>query len=247
MNIRDIMKRRWGVTFITAAGEYHSYENLGILPADRPKIAPPTPKTSFEPVPGADGGLDLTESLTGYVTYNNRKGAVPGQIPGTDRQRFGRFTALLNILHGRTGRMILDEEKNYFYRGRFTVDAMDHIEAAGAVTINADLEPYKYEMTATDEDWLWDPFCFPVSVIRVYKELDVSGSRTVTVISSPAGGSPTIVSTAAMTMRVLGKTYTLAAGENTFPDLKLPHAVTEVPFVFTGTGTVTIRFRGGYL
>ena len=84
-------------------------------------------------------------------------------------------------------------------------------------------------------------------VIRDYGNITVSGTKTVTVVSSPMGGSPIITASEAMTLTYDGTTYNLAAGANQFSTLELPHAEEEVDFTFTGTGTVSIGMRGGYL
>ena len=57
-----------GVTF----GTKHSYRDWGLLLKSRPVISPPSPKTVYVDIPGSNGVIDLTESLTGDVKFDNR-------------------------------------------------------------------------------------------------------------------------------------------------------------------------------
>lgn len=241
---RRVFRTRWGATFTTDKAR-HSYIDLGLLPAERPEISPPTPDIHSARAIGSNGRLYM--QLTDWPTYDAREGRFSYYIPGTDRQRFDRYTAVQTALHGQTGTVILDEDNAFYYSGIFTVDSFAHAEAAGVLTIRAELDPYKYDRYRTDQDWLWDPFSFETGVIREYGGLEVDGSRTVTVISSPAGGWPTVILSAAMTVDWDGTSYALAAGTHELTDIELPHAVEEIPVTFTGSGTASIRFRAGYL
>lgn len=56
------------------------------------------------------------------------------------------------------------------------------------MTLKFECDPYKYELTATDEDWLWDPFDFEEGVIKEYGNQNVDGTLVLTVIGSPMPG-----------------------------------------------------------
>lgn len=242
---RDIFRERWGATFITEAGSFHSYRDFGLLPAERPHILPAEGDRKPVKVPAANGRLYLR--LTDWPTYDAREGVFSYFLPGTDAARFARATEIMGLLHEREARVILDEDPGCYYTGILAVSKLDHVEASGQLEITGELDPYKYELTGTAEDWLWDPFDFETGIIREYGGMTVSGSRTVEVWSSPRGGSPAITSSAAMTMTWDGTSYSLQAGENVFPAIELPHSVQAVTVTFTGTGTVSIDFRAGYL
>ena len=53
-------------------GEYHSYEEWGLMLISI-TIGLPEPKTVLIDIPGGDGVLDLSESLTGRMQYGTRK------------------------------------------------------------------------------------------------------------------------------------------------------------------------------
>jgi len=245
--MRDVFKRRWGVTFITGQGAYHSFEDLDLLPAAQPDFGTPKLKSTLVSVPGSNGRLDLSRALTGYMTYDIRSPTLRYYLRGSEAARHAKLSRLRNILHGQEVKIIPDEAPNGYWTGLLEVNAPQQQIGAWIVTVGGSLDPYKRDTTTTAEDWLWDPFCFIDGVIREYGSIAVSGTKTVTVVSSPAGGSPVFTASASMTMTYGGKTYNLSAGENSFDDIELPHAETEAAFTFTGTGTVSIDFRGGYL
>ena len=100
-------------------------------------------------------------------------------------------------------------------------------------------------MTATDEDWLWDPFDFEEGVIREYGNQAVDGTLALTVVGSPMPVVPKIIVSADMQVAFGGESYRLKSGENYLPDIEIKEGE-HVP-IFTGHGTVTVSYRGGSL
>lgn len=234
-----------GTTFYTT-DEFHSFRDFGLYPHEHPDIPPAKAKTRYVDIPGADGVVDMTEWPQGYVTFKNRQGTFTFLCP--ERSKWdATLTAVTSALHGQFADIVKDEEPNFRYRGRLSVDQMDYADARGIITITAEMEPYKFERTTTVADWLWDPFSFETGIIREYGNLTIDGETEVTVWSSPAGGSPMITVSDDMTLEVDGTTYNLTAGDNSLPELQLPRAVEAVTFTFTGTGTASIYFWPGYL
>ena len=245
--MRDTFRRRWGVTFQTDTGTYHSFRDFSLLPAAQPNFGTAPPDVTLLKIPGANGRLDISRALTGYMLYDNRTPTLQYYIPGRESQRHARLSRLMNALHGQTARIIPDEAPDGYWYGLLQVSEPQQTEAAWLVTVSGSLEPYKHDFSTTEEPWLWDSFSFEIGVIREYGAIQVDGTTTVTVVSSPMGGSPTFRASAAMTMTYGGGTYNLAAGANVFPTIELPHGVAEVAFTFTGTGTVSIAFQTGRL
>ena len=66
MSYPDLPENRLIVNGVDLAVRY----NMVLL--DGYTLSPPEPKTTTVEIPGRDGVLDLTESLIGDVTYNNR-------------------------------------------------------------------------------------------------------------------------------------------------------------------------------
>ena len=60
--------RKTGVKF----GEYHTYDEWGLRLVGI-KIGTPAPKKVLVEIPGGDGVLDLSRSLTGNIQYDTRQ------------------------------------------------------------------------------------------------------------------------------------------------------------------------------
>lgn len=253
------MTRRWGATFVLSTNgsmespgaSYHTAGDFGLLPAARPVFQPAEPKYIFTDIPGADGGIDRTEELTGFVTYSQTSGVMSYYVRGADRIRRSTHTKLKRLLHGKLARIILDEDRSYFRWGRIWIGDLMEVQGAGRVDISAKVDPYKYELVSARDPWLWDPFSFVDGVIRSYGSITHAAGATtnVTVVSSPRGGVPRITTTAAMTMIYGGASYSVPVGTTEFPEIELPHGQTECLFKFTGStaGTFSIDFRPGVL
>lgn len=56
-------------------GNKDSWKDWHLIPSSRPVFATPEVKTNFIDIPGADGGIDLSEALSGYPVYKNRNGS----------------------------------------------------------------------------------------------------------------------------------------------------------------------------
>ena len=244
-----ISKRYHSVIF----GEKNSWDDWHMIPINRPVIALPELKYVSVDLAGADGEIDLSEALTAYPVYENRKGSLKFRIIddlGNEKRTLSRGSEIANYLHGKRMRMILEEDQGYFYIGRFEVEELKykkHHEWAD-ITISYNLEPYKYELLNSTEDWLWDPFNFETGVIRGYKNIEISESGSVLVSGSRKPVTPilnVVTSDNDFSVTVYGNTYPLSNGRNIIAELVLGEY--ETYFYFNGTGTVTISFRGGSL
>ena len=155
------------------------------------------------------------------------------------------FSEILRNFHGREGKLIFDDDPMYYYAGRMTVSEYARARTLGTFTISVNADPYKYELTASDEDWLWDSFSFEKGVIRDYKELEVNGSLSLNVPGTQRWVIPEITVSDAMMVSYGDKDYELKQGTNKIYDIVIKEG--ENMLMFTGTGTVTISYRGGIL
>lgn len=121
-------------------------------------LEPPEPKTYTVAIPGGNGVIDLTEALTGDVTYKNRKQEFTFAI--IDVKNFEKVkTEVSNFLHGRAFDYTMTMDPGYTYHGRFSVDSYSHEAYAngllGQFKIKIDANPYKlkehcaYRLNAT--------------------------------------------------------------------------------------------------
>lgn len=110
-------------------------------------LNPPQPKFYTIDIPGGNGVIDLTESLSGDVVYENREQEFTFKcIYPLDFENVK--TRLSNFLHGRFFKYQLTWDPNYTYKGRFSVVSYSHIGLAagqlGEIVVHVTADPYKY-------------------------------------------------------------------------------------------------------
>lgn len=164
----------------------------GIVPLGMPIMAPPQQKLHVIDVPGSDGVLDLSNSLTGYPVFGNRSGNMQFAILHEETQTAQAYTKMLNFLQGTDVKMILEDDPNYYYTGRVYVENID-AKSDGAhseVTLGYDLEPYKQSIYSSFDDWLWDPFNFELDSIdqSIFMDLEIDCPITKVPYSIDGGG-----------------------------------------------------------
>lgn len=237
-------------------GEKHTYDDWGLILTARPEISAPEPKTVMVDLEGADGSIDLSESLTGDIAFRNRSFKAEFHVMDDRGEWSAVYSEIMDYLHGQRLQVIFDEDPAYFYIGRIIVDEWSSDYTTAKITLSGELEPYKYEITSSLEDWLWDPFSFIDGVIRDYRDLAVAtgANQTLVIPGSRKPVVPAFIVTLDpevqdATMRVWSstnnKTYTLINGRNRIPYIIIRQAGAQ--FRFTGDGTVSVDYRGGRL
>lgn len=233
-----------GITF----GTKHTWKDWKLVPTSRPVFAPPDPKTIYVDIPGSDGSLDLTQSLSGDVKYSDRKGNFEFYV-ANKKNWVSVYSEIMDYLHGQSMKIILDDDPDYYYVGRATVNKWTSNKNNSTISIDVIAEPYKMERFSSYEDWEWDPFNFETGVIREYKDLLVDGSMSLTISGGRKAVIPSfVVATedgAGMTMWYDGTEYHLSDGVNRVVNIRITEG--DFNFVFVGSGTVTVEYRGGRL
>ena len=234
-----------GVTF----GTKHSYRDWGLLLKSRPVISPPSPKTVYVDIPGSDGIIDLTESLTGDVKFDNRTIKCEFVVLDARNRWSDIYSEIMDYLHGQRMKVRLDEDPTYYYEGRLQVNEWKSDKVTSTITIEGDVEPYKMEMFSSLEDWEWDSFNFETGIIRDYKEIRVDESLTFTIEGRRKSVVPsfTVVSDdgSGLQVRFNGTTYDLPDGTSRVLNIVIKNDTNTL--YFTGNGTVSIDYRGGRL
>ena len=234
-----------GVTF----GDKHSYRDWGLILKSRPVISPPSPKTLYIDIPGSDGVLDLTESLTGDVKFENRTITCEFNVIDNRKRWSNIYSEILYYLHGRQMKIMLDEDPTYYYVGRFQVNEWKSDKVTSLITIEGNVEPYKLEVCGSLDDWEWDSFNFETGIIRQWKDLTVEDSLTITVVGTRKTVVPSFIvqsnDGSGMTVTFDGRTYNLSDGVNRVVNINIKQETQTL--VFTGNGTVSIDYRGGRL
>ena len=213
-----------GVTF----GDKHSYWDWGLLLKSYPEITPPEPKTKMVDVPGTDGMLDLSETLTGHVQYETRKIKCEFVTKISRAEWPFICSEIYDYLHGMIRDIVMDDDPDYFYRGRVTIEKREVVKTMTMeITVVAEVEPYKTKLHET----------------TAYRDMTVKDSLTVNVFGARKPVVPAFNASAEMQMLFHGNSYTLPKGDSQFPDVVIREGDNE--FTFAGNGTVSIMYREG--
>lgn len=164
----------------------HTWLNWGLVPTSKPVVAPPSQKTSTIEIQGADGVIDISESITKWPLFNNRTGSwsfyvtdykaddsavldnndeevldnVDDPIIATVLESWASaYSKLLNAIHGKTMVIVLDDDPEYFYKGRFKISqwTSPNDGSLTGLTIDYDLFPYKMKKEFEEIDLIQNP------------------------------------------------------------------------------------------
>lgn len=224
-------------------GDKHSFRDYGLL-LTKFENPLPEPKTYYVNVPGRDGSLDLSGYLS-TVKYERRILKFEFTSCKGEAQRYLQQSAFFNDVHGKEKKIILDDDFSYYYIGRIRAKEWEAERDVGRLKIEVDAEPFKYDVISSIDEWLWDSFSFQYGIIREYKNIKVQGSLILTVPGSAVGVTPVFITDSIMTVKYKNITRTMQIGKNTFYDIYLEDTVNTL--TFTGTGTVSLDYRGGSL
>lgn len=210
------------------------------------KISFPECKVEKIDIPGADGELDFSKSLTGDMKYKNR--TITFTFVTTKRYNLWKslISDIANCLHGQEfERIILDEDSSFYYKGTAEVNQFKSDKSIGTIVIECDVEPYKYDITSSDEDWLWNPFSFIDGIINETKDLEVNGELEVSIIGRRQRVVPKFICENPFTLIFNEQEYNLPSGTSYSADIEICEGENTLKFI--GNGTVTIEYRGGSL
>ena len=175
------------ITFDPDGLKLNTWSTWHMAPKSRPFVSPPQVKTEYIDVPGSDGALDYTEALTGKPRYANRTGQWDFIIDNGFIEWTKLYSDVLHRLHGkRFDKIILDDDPNYYWTGRLSVTGQFGNKDYSSVTIQYNLDPYKYPIDRIQmTGWKWnDLFAtlihynkFTVNGVKVHN-LQSEGSTT---------------------------------------------------------------------
>ena len=146
-------------------GDQHTLDDWGLLLLSV-DISYPEPKTRTVEVLGGDGNIDLTDALGG-VKFNNRTVGFEFVLIDKSPVVWLETTSIIrNYCHGKKMKVIMDTDPSHYWEGRIFVTSTKEDQAYSAIKIEVDAFPYKYDVSSSDDPWLWNPFSFLSGVIR---------------------------------------------------------------------------------
>ena len=157
-----------------AGNTRHTSLDWFLVPKERPSIEKASVKEHYIDIPGANGGLDLTESLTGFPLYDYIEGEFEFTVLNerklitvnskcektkeTDISWEVLNRDIREFLNGKQRYMMLEDDPSWYYVGRFTVEKYDSSDNANSrITISYKVYPFKklstYFNVKTPEDF----------------------------------------------------------------------------------------------
>ncbi|MCI9347794.1 MAG: hypothetical protein HFF83_01010 [Oscillibacter sp.] len=246
-------------------GEKNTWDDWRLVPSSRPVFNPPAQKVKTLDIPGGDGVIDLSQALTGYPVYQNRTGSIEFIVMNGFKPWHMAYSDIMDYLHGQTMRAVLEDDPEYFYEGRFTVNAWKSEKDWSRITIDYSVGPYKWSVLSSLDDWLWDPFNFQNGVIRtaLFKDIAVTTDVKSRKLDAALFGRAPVCPRFDVSSTAGRGVYVRFVNPQLGIDISklLPDGTIQIPeFVFfgtqdttiylwcdSGTGTVSIDFRQGRL
>ena len=129
--------------------EEHTLRDFGAAITNSDVISMPQPNTTLLDVPGRNGRLDLSEVLTGDISYGNRELKLVLAAETNIERWQATCRNIFNKYHGRSVTVTFDDDPGHYYVGRAAVSDPHRQRNAGQLTITVDAEPFRYEKDIT--------------------------------------------------------------------------------------------------
>lgn len=126
-------------------------DTLGLILTDF-TIEPPKPNVVKISVPGREGDLDITEELYGKTPLSNRN--ITLNFKTTEKYSDKSWPELQSNLlsyNGTNVRVVFDDDYDYYYKGRCSVDSYKVNGKIVSATMKIDADPYKYKITTNEK------------------------------------------------------------------------------------------------
>lgn len=242
----------------------NTWDDLHLIPTSRPLVNPPSVSMNQVAIPGMDGFIDLTELLSGRVNYGARQGSWEfiAHPDWTDAEPWHyKYSRIMQLFHGKAvSQVILEDDPGFYYTGRISVNQWRSGESWSTVTLDYVLQPYKHEVFSSTDPWQWDPFSVVNGIIRQYGYINVNGTQETPTTLTIRMGTESVVP-GFFVSELTSSEMTVASSRH---DVVLTFdSVTDTPepihydnfklyegdnvLSMTGTGKLSIDFRGGWL
>lgn len=207
-------------------GDKHTGD-LGLKMLSTFVMSAPEPYVETVEIPGRNGVLDYSEAVAGHITYNEREFEIEFSLMGDDAEDYqAKLDAIVNAIHGKRLKMILDSDADFYYTARPIVEEEKETDFFGILTISGTAYPYKRKLQET----------------QISKS--VAGILNITCNNLAEPVIPEVTTSAAMKLTFGETVFNVEAGTHT---LDMVFASGSNIIKAEGTGTVTFKYREGCL
>lgn len=234
-------------------GSRNTWRHWHLIPSSRPLVNPPNVKAAFIEIPGADGALDLSDTLVGRATYGNRSGSWEFYVDNGYSDWATLYSEIMAYLHGQLLKAVLEDDPLFYYEGRFSVNQWNSDPYYSRIVIDYNVGPYKMYSITDGDRWEWDPFNFETDSIHSYRNMVVKKNEelVVTIQGDVMDIVPLITAQAnGVIMYFNNSKYVLKRGTHLYEDVVLTSGANVLTFEYEGSGSstkVTLKMTGGRL
>lgn len=126
----------------------NTWDDWYLIPSSRPVISPPIERTNFVTVPGRDGTLDYSQTISKKAAFDNRTGKIEfyleNDMPGWDWET--AYTTICETLKGKRVRMALEDNPAHYYEGLLWVNQYKSDKGHSKITLEYTLHPTMYTL-----------------------------------------------------------------------------------------------------
>lgn len=189
-------------------------------------VTPSEAKTKLIELDGMSGSLDLSEALSGEVTYKDRSVSASFLTDvGTYEERVKLLRDITAKLHGKKVKIIEPDYPNHYFYGRAKITNLKNNLAYAEFTIEATCEPWRYALTESSRS-------ISVNNTSVNLVINNQGIKTV---------CPTIDVIGSVSIAVDGQSTALTNGSYKITSLRLKTGANVIGV--SGNGSVTFTYR----
>lgn len=206
-----------------------SHDNWGII-LNEFTIGEAKVKSAFVDIPFGDGALDLTESLTGKVTYGNRDCEFIFTFP---QPRSGWETIkrdIMQTIHGKKLNITTPDAPDCYLIARCSA-SFEIKDRLGVLKVKAITEPYFYKNAPTQKTTV----------------IPAGGSIVVNFTNASKSVIPTFTVNATTTITFKGTPHVVNAGTHKLTDIIFTYGANSVTFAGTSTKTIITTYQEGVL
>lgn len=205
--------------------KYNTWYDWGLYLTSK-TIEDAEPNTKYVDIEGMSGSLDLSDALTGEITYQDRTiSASFWTDTGTYKERGNLLRSIVSSLHGKKIKIIEPDDPSHYFYGRVKVKSQQNIIPYAEFSIEATCEPWRY---AIDES---------------VRYIEVNNDDVSLIINNNGVKSlnPDITVTGTVTITTDDMSVELTDGDYKISNFKLAVGANNINV--SGQGTITFKYR----